>query len=290
MPPRSKPAGRRMKMAKPKPAVKPKSKKRRGKVQVLLGNCLDEMEKMGSMQYDLTFADPPFNIGQDYTGYEDTKEERDYHLFIGSAITQMAKVTKSILCLHGHDDLAVLYLKYMHRFRGFKRIAWINWHYRFGQCQRSNWIDSRCHLLVYSRQRKGYTWNPDEVLVDSDRVAQGDKRIAETENGGSRLPFTVWGVPSDGDNWGRIQGNNKERVSRRNGYSADHPNQLPEVYLERILRAYTNPGDLVLDPFAGTGTTATVAQALGRDCVTIDVSTANVNDITRRLDQGAQRV
>jgi site-specific DNA-methyltransferase (adenine-specific) len=98
-----------------------------------------------------------------------------------------------------------------------------------------------------------------------------------------RLPGTVWGVPSDGQYWGRVQGNNKER-------SPGHPNQLPEVYLERLIRAYTNPGDKVLDPFGGSGTTAVVAQALGRDCTTIDISMGNCKSIEARLQKGAVRI
>jgi DNA modification methylase len=80
-----------------------------------------------------------------------------------------------------------------------------------------------------------------------------------------------------------VQGNNAER---RQG----HPNQLPEVYLQRLILAYTNPGDRILDPFGGSGTTAVVADALGRDCVTCDVSEHNVASIRDRLQKGAVRV
>jgi DNA modification methylase len=72
-----------------------------------------------------------------------------------------------------------------------------------------------------------------------------------------RVPGNVWGIPSDGEYWGRVQGNSKER---RQG----HPNQLPEVYLERLIRAYTDENDIVVDPFVGSGTTPVVARALKR--------------------------
>jgi site-specific DNA-methyltransferase (adenine-specific) len=62
------------------------------------------------------------------------------------------------------------------------------------------------------------------------------------------------------------------------------------VYLERLIRAYTNPGDRVLDPFGGSGTTAVVAQALGRDCTTTDISEENCKSIEDRLEKGAVRV
>ncbi len=186
-----------------------------------------------------------------------------------------------MLALHGPDHVAELYLE-IAKLLGMKRVAWVNWHYRFGQCTRTNWIDARCHCLIYAKNEK-YTWNPDEVLVQSDRVAYGDKRVNDTERGGMRLPGTVWGVPSDGEYWGRVQGTSAERIK-------DASNQLPERYLERLIRAYTNEGDTVFDPFGGSGTTATVAVALGRNAVTCDVSAVNVAAIRERIKKGAVRI
>lgn len=179
--------------------------------------------------------------------------------------------------MHGPDSLVDLYITWAFM-RGISshRIAWVNWHYRFGQCNRGNWIDARCHCLIYAKDPNNYTWNPDAVLVPSDRVAYGDKRVGLTENGGMRLPGTIWGVPSDGQYWGRVQGNNTER---RHG----HPNQLPEAYLARLIKAYTNRDDRVLDPFCGSGGTAAVANALGRSCVTIDISEENCRSARDRI-------
>src|SRR5204862_3506926 len=86
-----------------------------------------------------------------------------------------------------------------------------------------------------------------------------------------------------GANWGRIQGNNKER--RRN-----HQNQIPEVYLERVLRACSNEGDLVLDPFLGSGTTGTVARALKRRSIGIEYSERNAASAHERIKAGAIRL
>jgi site-specific DNA-methyltransferase (adenine-specific) len=115
--------------------------------------------------------------------------------------------------------------------------------------------------------------------VESDRVKYGDKR-ADKPGNGKRLPFTIWGVEGDGPNWGRVQGNNRER-------RPNSPNQLPEVYLARLIRAYTNPGDWVLDPFGGTGTTAVVCKALKRNCITLELGEANCAAIKDRLKKGA---
>ena len=252
------------------------------RIEVIHADYLDWVHHNPGRKFDFIFADPPFNIGQNYEGYEDSKDPAEYQLWLWKAVASMQHQCEGVLALHGPDDLAEQYLSIC---RGSKmlRVAWLNWHYRFGQCTRNNWIDARCHCLVYA-WIKEHTWNPEAVLVESDRASTyGDKRVNDTDRGGKRLPGTVWGVPSDGPYWGRVQGNNKERRS-------NHPNQLPEVYLARLIRAYTNRGDWVLDPFGGSGTTAIVCRALGRNCTTIDISETNCDSIRDRLKKGAVNV
>lgn len=247
-------------------------------VQVFHADCREYLKQPSKEDFDFIFADPPFNIGQKYKGFKDSMSWSEYREFTLEWISLCWKRCKGVMALHGNDQLVFEYHDYMRQYQG-TRIAWVNWHYRFGQCNRSNWIDSRCHCLIYAKDPPGHTWNPEEVLVPSDRATTyGDKRINETENGGMRVPFTVWGIPSDGPNWGRVQGNNRER---RPG----HPNQLPEAYLTRLIKAYTNPGDLVYDPFAGSGTTVVVAKKLGRRCITTDISLENVRSVQERLKE-----
>lgn len=247
-------------------------------IDVVHGDCIAVVPSLG--KFDFVFADPPFNIGHGYQGYHDRRS--DFSEFTAAWIETCWAACDGVMALHGPDDLAEEYIIAARRL-GMRRIAWVNWHYRFGQCHRSNWIDARCHCLIFAKHDT-WTWNADSVLVDSDRAAvYADPRIHATERGGKRLPGTVWGVPSDGPYWGRVQGNNAER---RQG----HPNQLPEVYLQRLILAYTNAGDRILDPFGGSGTTAVVADALDRHCVTIDVSEHNVQSIQDRVAKGAVRL
>ena len=248
-----------------------------GAAVVLQGDCREIVPNLG--QFSFIFADPPFNIDQAYVGYDDSDPE--FERLLWEAVPRCWTACNGVMALHGPDALVEIYLQ-IQRSLGMRRIAWVNWHYRFGQCTRSNWIDARCHCLIYAKHNT-YTWNPEDVLVESDRVTYGDKRVNETDRGGMRLPGTVFGVPSDGPYWGRVQGTSIER-------RASSPNQLPERYLERLIRAYTNPGDLVLDPFAGSGTTAAVAAALGRHCVTIDVSEATCAEVRDRVAGGAVRI
>jgi DNA modification methylase len=113
-------------------------------------------------------------------------------------------------------------------------------------------------------------------LEVSDRASiYGDKRTMEKDsNKGMRVPMDVW----YGKYWGRVQGNNKERRS-------GHQNQIPEAYLERVILACSNKGDLVLDPFAGSGTTGTVARAYDRRSIGIEQSEQTATSAWQRMTE-----
>jgi DNA modification methylase len=122
-------------------------------------------------------------------------------------------------------------------------------------------------------------WNSQKVLEPSDRATTYfDPRTMDKKDGmpaGMRVPMDVW----YGRYWGRIQGNNKERRGR-------HDNQLPEVYLERVILACSNEGDLVVDPFLGSGTTGVMAHALGRRFVGTEFSRENAKSAFERIKDG----
>lgn len=257
------------------------------RARLIRGDCREILAKPEHKdKYDFAFADPPFNIGQQYEGFVDRIGDFEYYRFTSQWLHHVSRCLKpnGIMALHGPDALCEMYLRIMGaRMEKLKRIAWVNWMYRFGQCGRGNWIDSRCHCLIYAKNPKKWTWNPEEVLVESDRKSRyNDRRIADFERGGTRLPFTVWGVAGDGEGWGRVQGSSKERRKHS-------PNQLPEKYLARLIRAYTNVGDTVIDPFCGSGTTATVATGLKRNAVTIDIGKKTLSNAAERIRKGPVR-
>jgi len=245
-------------------------------------DCLSYPRKQSRKSYHLAFADPPFNIGRGYDTHNDRMDEDEFRLWLTQRIDSTTKklLPSGTLCLHGPDKLAMIYLDWFSTRSVWEMRAWVNLYYGFGQCRRSNWVDARTHLMVFSRKGCNPIWNSDDVLVPSLRATKyGDKRIHETERGGMRLPGTVWGIPEiDGTGWGRVQGNNKERRKL-------HDNQLPEKYLERIIRAYSNVGDTVYDPFGGSGTTSAVAKKLGRNSITCDVSDQYCESIKQRLEE-----
>ena len=83
-------------------------------------------------------------------------------------------------------------------------------------------------------------------------------------------------VPDDVWSFSRLCGTFKERVQW-------HPCQMPEKVLERIISVSSNEGDLVLDPFSGSGTTCTAAALLGRRYLGIDISEKYVTESTQRI-------
>jgi DNA modification methylase len=241
--------------------AKPDYSEAGGATRVYVGDCRDVLPRIGEVrrgEVDLVFADPPFNWNRAYDKWDDQLPDAEYLAFT----YRWLDLSVDALRPHGAiwvnipDDWAAEIVMHL-KGRGLKMINWCIWHYRFGQNNKSRFINSKVHALYFAKNARERRWNLDAVLEPSDRATTYfDKRTLEKSDGvkaGMRSPMDVW----YGQYWGRIQGNNEER---RPG----HDNQLPEVYLERVIKACSNQGDLVLDPFNGSGTTGTVARALGR--------------------------
>lgn len=260
-------------------------------------DCLELLTTL-DRRYRLVFGDPPFGKGQSYLGsFKDVRDPKFWE-FMEAWILMSSQllIDGGRLCIHCPPDMSFK-LNTFAESCGLKFDEKIIWHYRFGQHKTQKYIDSYCELLVYTNNPNTKVWNPDGVLVQTDRAKKyNDKRTQKKkENPGMRVPFNVWGadittfdddeLEGDGKFWGRVTGkeSNKER-------SPSSPNQLPEKYLERVINGYTNPEDWICDPFCGTATTAVVASALGRHCVTCDQSVTYVQKAIERFGRGAVRV
>lgn len=262
---------------------------------VYVGDCrakLREIPECRDGQVDLVFADPPFNWNRAYDEWDDSMRDDDYVRFTYEWIDLCVRALKpnGSLWINIPDDWAaeiVMHLKGSKDFEGKPRaplhmVNWCIWHYRFGQNTSGRFISSKVHVLYFCKNPIKRTWNDEPILEPSDRATTyGDHRTFNKKEGasGMRVPLDVWYGP----NWGRIQGNNKER-------RANHDNQIPELYLERVIRCSSNEGDLVLDPFLGSGTTCTVARALRRRSIGIEYSAANAKSAFARIEQGPLRV
>ena len=244
--------------------------------QVYLGDCREVLANLPDRgKVDLVFADPPFNWDVPYDEWKDNMSRAQYERFTYDWLDACIDVLSPTgsLWVNIPDDTAAEVVMHLKR-RGMTMINWCVWHFRFGQCRHSSFIMSKVHVLYFAKNPDNRTWNPDEILEQSDRasVYKDARTMAKETNKGMRVPMDVW----YGSYLGRIQGNNKER---RHG----HHNQIPEAYLERVIRSTSNPGDLVLDPFLGSGTTSTVARALNRRSIGIEYSETNAKSAWERI-------
>jgi DNA modification methylase len=263
-----------------------------------IGDCrtiLPTLDAVRNSKVSLVFADPPFNWNRAYDRWDDKMSEADYLSFTYDWINLCVQSLKpgGSLWINIPDDWAAEITAYLKgRFKGTPGIPdlaapmhmenWCIWHYRFGQNTTKRFINSKVHALHFVKDGAPPTWNASEVLEQSDRAAiYDDPRTQSKKDGmppGLRVPMDVW----YGQYWGRVQGNNKER----RGY---HDNQLPEVYLERVIRACSNEGDLVMDPFLGSGTTGVVALALNRNFIGTEFSPENAASACERIKLGPYR-
>jgi site-specific DNA-methyltransferase (adenine-specific) len=250
---------------------------------IYVGDCREVLNALPERSVDLIFADPPFNWDVAYGEWDDARPREEYLSFTHQWLDACLRVLNDhgSLWVNIPDDTAAEIVVHLKQ-RGMVMINWCIWHFRFGQHRVGNFIVSKVHALYFARHRDKRIWNLEAVLEPSDRAAIYDDprtRVTKTKQPGMRVPLDVWYGPL----WGRIQGNNKER--RKN-----HQNQIPEVYLERVIRACSDEGSLVLDPFLGSGTTCTVARALRRRSIGIEYSSRNAVSAFERIQSGAVRL
>lgn len=239
---------------------------------VLEGDCLELLPAIPAGTVDCIFVDPPYNIGIDYGSgsHADRLPDDEYLRRIECMIDLAAErlsPTGSLwfLCPERWADEIGLLLS-----ESLPRRNRIIWRETFGQYRDSSFPSGHRHLFYHVKDAKRSPFLADEIRIPSQRMLAGDKRAA-----GPRVPDDVWEIP-------RLTGNAGERIE-------GHPCQLPEALLERVILCSTRPGDLVLDPMAGTGTSLRVAQKLGRRYLGIEKEATFVRLIQERLAKERQR-
>jgi site-specific DNA-methyltransferase (adenine-specific) len=242
---------------------------------VYRGDCLALLPRLPAGSVDLAFADPPFNIGYDYDVYQDRHHPEhylDWSRRWGAEVVRALKPDGTFWLAIGDEYAAELKLIFQ-KDLGLTCRNWVVWYYTFGvHCQRK-FSRSHAHLFYFVKDANRFTFNADAVRVPSARqLVYADARA----DGRGRLPDDTWilrpqdlpdGFTPEEDTWyfPRVCGTFKERA----GW---HGCQMPEQLLGRIVRACSNPGETVLDPFAGSGTTLVVAKKLGRRWLSCELS------------------
>ncbi len=255
------------------------------------GDCIQKLTEIRPGSVDLVFADPPFNIGYEYDVYDDHRSRDEYLKWTRTWISAVHKALSQTgtFWLAIGDEYAAQLKVIAEDDIGFHCRSWVVWYYTFGVNCVQGFSRSHTHLFHFVKDPSCFTFNRDNPAVrvlSARQLVYADNRA----NSKGRLPDNTWilrpqDAPSHGfdpmhDTWyfARVAGTFKERE----GF---HGCQMPEQLLGRIIRVSSHPSDLVLDPFAGSGTTLAVAKKLGRQWLGLELSEDYVANINARLNK-----
>jgi site-specific DNA-methyltransferase (adenine-specific) len=263
---------------------------------VYFSDNLKALSETPSESVDLIYIDPPFNTGriqsrkrfrtvQDESGdrvgfagrtyksevlsengYLDSFD--DYTAFLRPRLQEAWRVLKPDGSLYFHIDYREVHYCKVMLDQIFGRENFLNeiiWAYDYGGRAKDRWPAKHDDILYYVKDRQNYTFNREAIdripymapgLVSKEKVAKG------------KLPTDTW--------WHTIVGTNSKE---KTGY----PTQKPLAIIERILAASSNPGDLVLDFFAGSGTTGAACLKLGRHFILVDNNPQSIEVMKKRF-------
>lgn len=223
---------------------------------------------------DLIFADPPYNIGKDFHGEKDKWPSDENYLewcyeWAGLCV-QKLKPTGSFYLMASTQCMPFLDIYLRSHLAVMSRIVWF---YDSSGVQAKNYFGSLYEPILFCvKDPEHYTFNAKDILVDAKTGSQRKlidyRKPVPTIYNSEKVPGNVWQLP---------------RVRYRMAEYEEHPTQKPLALLERIVKASSNPGDVVLDPFSGTFTTGYAAQQLGRRSVGIEKQEPYVKIGLRRL-------
>jgi site-specific DNA-methyltransferase (adenine-specific) len=245
---------------------------------IFQGDVIDILEKnIGDNSVDLIFADPPYNIGKDFNGRKDAWESDESYLNWCYRWLD--------LCLDKLKENGSFYVMTSTQFMPFFDIylnkkldilSRIVWAYDSSGVQAKNYFGSMYEPILFGvKNKKNYTFNSNAILVEAKTGAKR-KLIDYRKNppqpyNTEKVPGNVWDYP---------------RVRYRMAEYENHPTQKPIKLLERIIKASSNEGDTVLDPFSGTFTTSFTAKKLNRKSIGIEIDeTYTKIGIRRVLEQ-----
>lgn len=251
-----------------------------------LGDCVEILTtKVEAQSVALVFADPPYNLSGNKMKWEGNQTGGDWYMvdeawdkmppaeyltFTQNWIAACHRVLKSagaiyISCSYHNIAELMLVLKQL----AFKINNIITWHKVNAMPNMSKRVFTHSsEYVIWAVKGKKWTFNYEQLK----KLNPGKQK-----DGSDKQMRDVWALPL-------VQGT--ERLKGEDG-RALHPTQKPEALLERIIIASSNEGDLVLDPFVGTGTTAVVAKSLGRDWLGIEKNSRYLEAARQRISNKA---
>ena len=266
------------------------------------GRCVERLKEQNDHSVDLVYFDPPFLTQKSHslvTRNEDKKYEfsdswdslNDYLNLIESCLNECKRILKDTGSIFLHcDKYASHHLRLvLDKVFGEKQFqSEIIWSYKRWSNSKKGLLNSHQNIYFYSKTKQfkfnkiltdySATTNVDQILQDRVRTASGKSTYKKNKDGQVVLGKAKKGVPLP-DVWEipYLNPKAKERV----GY----PTQKPVLLINQILNICTDKGDLVIDPFCGSGTTCVSAKHLGRNFIGIDISLDAVNLAKKRIDE-----
>lgn len=241
-------------------------------------DCLEGLSRLPEGIVDLTITSPPYNIGKEYETKLDVAE---YIEWCKSWIAAIHRVTSQ----EGAFWLNLGYLNLPNQAKAipipyllWDRIPFylqqeIVWYYGAGVASRKSFSPRNEKFLWYLKNPESYVFNLDEVRDPNVRYPNQKKNGKLKCNPLGKNPTDVWEFPKVTSGRDRASA---ERTS--------HPAQFPIAVIDRIVRACSNPGNLILDPFLGSGTTAEAAISNGRLFLGFELESRYVDIAERRID------
>ena len=231
-------------------------------------DCLEGLKKIPSNSIDFCFADPPYNVNKKYESWDDDRDIIEYFNWCDKWISELARVVKpgKTVAILNIPQWAVRHFKHLKNILSFQ--DWIIWE---GLSLPVRMIMPAHYSIVCFTKGKadnipGLTRNSHSAIEHDSlttmkefycsRASCINKRRKESINDKELITNLWWDIH-------RLKHN-----SRR----VDHPTQLPPMFMNRLISLFTNEGDIVLDPFNGSGTTSLCAAKLNRRFFGIELS------------------
>ena len=239
-----------------------------------VGDALNVLSSIDDESVNLIFADPPYNIGKRFSDFIDKwPDEKSYidwcYKWLNLCIKKLHP-TGSIYVMSSTQSMPYIDLYLRDKVTILSRIIW---HYDSSGVQAKKKFGSLYEPILHCvRNPKSYTFNTDDILVEAKTGSQ--RKLIDYRKNPPEV-YNSWKVP--GNSW------YFPRVRYRMAEYENHPSQKPEKLLERIIKASSNEGDIVLDPFSGTFTTSAVSQRLNRKSIGIELQKDYVKIGLKRL-------
>ncbi len=231
--------------------------------QIWIGDAVGWLQSLKSESVDLIFADPPYNIRKaEWDSFESQNEYVNWSMRWIEQASRVLKKTGTLYLCGFSEILADLKLPASRHFQGCR---WMVWHYKNKANLGNDWGRSHESILHF-RKSKQFTFNLDDV-----RIPYGNHTLKYPEH--PQAESSQYGKSRANKNqlWQPHPKGAKPRdvleiptTCNSMHEKTAHPTQKPEELVRKFVLASSNPGDLVIDPFLGSGTTAVVAQQLKR--------------------------